>query len=102
MDNLILNQYILIDLTTTRYPHFRCEFTPDFLDEVSTGDFVKIGLEHPKQGGERFWAVVVERGPKLTVRVDNELHGDHGIRFGDILFVGLDNIIDFMYRDGRR
>ena len=73
------------------------------LGAIRPGDVVKVGVEGPKWGGERFWNVVSEVGDAgFVVAVNNRLlfTSDHGLRFGDSLAVGRQHIID-VWSDSR-
>jgi len=55
--------------------------TADELDQITEGTIVKIC-----NGEERFWAGVTKvDGEKISASVDNDLLGDYGYNYGDII-----------------
>jgi hypothetical protein len=67
------------------------------LDAIRPGDVVKVGVESPHSGGERFWTRVLESSEAVfEVTVDSVLFStaEHGLAYGDKLLVARQHIID--------
>ena len=58
--------------------------------QVTVGCWVKVGA-----CGERFWCRVLQRsGDALTAVVDNELHEDAPLRYGDVIELHTRNVLE--------
>src|SRR5260370_41614749 len=70
------------------------------LTAIRKGDIVKVGVEGPEFGGERFWTIVEEVSEAgFVVSVNNRLlfTSGHGLKLGDSLFVARQHIIDVWF-----
>ncbi len=93
------NGFTLIDSEQRQkdHPDTWSHLSISALKQIVPGFLVKIGVCHPIEDGERFWAIVQEKSDQgIRVKVDNDLFlsDKHGIRIDDELLVQEKHIFD--------
>ena len=64
------------------------------LDSLKVGDFVKVIAS-----SERFWVIIIRTGNDWIGEINNDVEGDHNLKYGDLIQFKRYNICEFCRSD---